>query len=189
LVSPAAGEPGRSAEEGFRVEYVNDIFAEFAACFVGALDGDGEIVHPDRLDRARLDYSVASLKVVDEYLSHLHHHRPEQMGRQWVNAVLWGGAYVGEVIRRHAPREYNWADFDDFIREYPDTTRLLGDEKNLGICALLTAGGGGFTLPINKVLRFIHDGPEDSVYFYAACEVRPQSRQAEPGAAADRGRM
>jgi hypothetical protein len=154
------------------MENVNEIFAEFAACFVGNLDGDGEIVYSERLDRSSLDYSLLSLKVVDEYLKHLHENRAEQMGRDWVKAVLWGGAYVGEVIRRNAPREYNWVDFDEFIREYPDTTRLLGEEKQLGVCALLTPGGCGFTLPINKMLRFIHDGPADSVYFYSACEVR-----------------
>ena len=154
------------------MENVDDIFAEFAACFVGSLDGDGEIVHPEHLDRSKLDYSVESLKVVDEYLTYLHHNHSEEMGREWVKAVLWGGAYVGEVIRRHAPREYNWVDFDEFISAYPDTVQLLGDQKQLGVCALLTPGGGGFTLPINKMLRFIHDGPEDSVWFYAACEVR-----------------
>ena len=154
------------------MESVNDIFGEFAACFVGTMEGDGEIVHPEQLNRAKLDYSLASLKAVDNYLKYLHENRPEQMGREWVKAVLWGGAYVGEVIRRNAPREYNWVDFDDFIREYPETTRLLGDQKELGFCALLTAGGGGFTLPINKMLRFIHDGPVDSVWFYASCEVR-----------------
>jgi hypothetical protein len=154
------------------VETVNDVFAEFAACFAGTLDADEEIVYPERLDRSKLDYSLASLKVVDDYLSFLHENRPEEMGREWVKAVLWGGAYVGEVIRRNAPREYYWVDFDEFIREYPDTTRMLGEEKQLGFCALLTPGGGGFTLPINKMLRFIHDGPEDSVYYYSACEVR-----------------
>ncbi|HEY7313687.1 MAG TPA: hypothetical protein VH643_30335 [Gemmataceae bacterium] len=141
------------------MENVNDIFVEFAACFVGSLDGDGEIVHPEHLDRSKLDYSVESLKVVDEYLTYLHDNHSEEMGRDWVKAVLWGGAYVGEVIRRHAPREYNWVDFDEWISAYPDTARLLGDQKQLGVCALLTPGGGGFTLPINKMLRFIHDGP------------------------------
>jgi hypothetical protein len=154
------------------MENVNDIFAEFAASFAGTLDGDGEIVLPERLDRSKLDYSIPSLKVVDDYLQYLHENRPDQMGRDWVKAVLWGGAYVGEVIRRNAPREYNWVDFDEFIREYPDTIQLLGEEKQLGMCAVLTPGGGGFTLPVNKMLRFIHDGSGDSVYFYSACEVR-----------------
>jgi hypothetical protein len=137
------------------MENVNSIFAEFAACIAGTLDGEGEIVYPQLLDRSQLDYSLPSLKVVDEYLTYLHENRPEQMDREWLKAVLWGGAYVGEVIR-----------------EYPDTTRLLGEEKQLGFCAHLTPGAGGFTLPVNKMLRFIHDGPEDSVYFYSACEVR-----------------
>jgi hypothetical protein len=155
------------------METVNDIFEEFAACFTGELDGDSEIIHPERLDRRKLDYSLQSLKVVDEYLMYMHTNLPEEIGREWDNAVLWGGAYVGEVIRRNAPRQYDWVDFDDFIREYPDTTRLLGAEKQLGFCALLTPGGGAFTMPINKMLRFIFDGPADSVSFYAECEVRP----------------
>lgn len=153
---------------------VNDIFGEFAAGFVGTLNGDGEIVHVKKLDRSKLDYSVASLKVVDKYLEYLHKKRPRELGREWVRAILWGGAYVGEVIRRNAPRPYDWIDFDEFIREYPEITQLLGDEKGLAICALLTAGGGGFTLPINKMIRFIDDGPADSVWFYASCEVREQ---------------
>ena len=138
----------------------------------GPLRATGKSSIPSVLVGRSCDYTLTSLKAVDEYLTYLHEHRPEQMGAEWVKAVLWGGAYVGEVVRRNAPREYNWADFDVFLREYPETTQLLGDEKQLGFCALLTAGGGGFTSPINKTLRFICNGPEDSVYFYAACEVR-----------------
>ncbi len=152
---------------------VNDSFVEFAACFVGTQTDDGDIVHPDQLDRSRLDYSLDSLRVVDAYLLYLFQNRPETLGRDWGRAVLWGGAYVGEVIRRQAPRRYDWVDFDDFVQVYPRTTDILGDEKGLGWCALLTPGQGGFTLPINKLLRFLFDGPEDSVHFFAVCEVRP----------------
>jgi hypothetical protein len=153
-------------------QHVNNIFAEFAAAFVGELLADGEIVFPTQLNRSVLDYSIASLKAVDGYLNILHQHKPAEMGGDWMRAILWGGAYVGESIRRNAPRLYNWVDFDDFIAVYPDTCHLLGREKQLGICALLTSGGGSFTLPINKMIRFICDGPEDSVWFYASCEVR-----------------
>ena len=156
------------------MENANDFLEDFAACFTGELDSDDEIVYPESLDRGKLDYSLPSLKVVDEYLKRLHTNRPEQMSREWNIAVLWGGAYVGEVIRRNAQRKYDWVKFDDFIREYPDTTRLLGAETQLAHCAVLTPGRGAFTLPINKMLRFIYDGPADSVHFYAECEVRPQ---------------
>lgn len=49
------------------MENVNDIFVEFAACFAGSLGSDGEIVHPRQLKWDKLDYSLASLKIVDEY--------------------------------------------------------------------------------------------------------------------------
>src|SRR5438105_515385 len=153
---------------------VNDIFAEFAECFVGKVRGKSDIVLSTHLHRALLDYSVESLKSVDAYLQRLHGTAPQQLDDQWISAVLWGGSYVGEVIRRHAPRRYDWIDFDEFVKGYPDTTKLLGSRKQLGACALLTSGGGSFTLPINKILRFIYDGPADSVWFYADCEVQPK---------------
>lgn len=155
------------------LENVNHIFEEFADRFVGTIQAETDVVYPEKLDRSQLDFSIGSLKIVDAYLEHLHNNQAERMDKPWVNTVLWGGAYVGEAIRRSAPREYNWVDFDEFVREYPDTTNLLGETKSLAVCALLTTGDqGGFTLPINKMLRFINDGPEDSVWFYASCEVK-----------------
>lgn len=153
---------------------VNEHFVEFAACFAGDLNpGDQpDIAFPAKLDRRRLDYSLNSLKVVDQYFSHLHSHRPNEMGDDWVNSILWGGAYVGEVIRRNAKRTYDWVDFDDLIAAYPNYSQLIGEERSLGTTAVLTPGEGAFTLPINKTIRFIHDGPEDSLYFYAFCELR-----------------
>jgi hypothetical protein len=38
--------------------------------------------------------------------------------------------------------------------------RVRAAEFRSTICALLTPGEGGVTLPVNKMLRFIHDGPE-----------------------------
>ena len=153
---------------------VNPLFEEFAAIFCGELQEDSDVVHRDRLDRTRLDYSVDSLKTVDEYLILLHSNHPIQFGQdqKWIKTIMWGGAYVGEVIRHNAIRKYSWVDFHDFVVEYPQTTHILGEQRQLGYTALLTPGGGAFSLPINKVLRFIYDGPEDSVWFYATCEVR-----------------
>jgi hypothetical protein len=96
-----------SPEGASRVENVNDKFGKFAGCFVGERSGDGQVVYPEQLDRDHLDYSVASLKAVDAYLKYLQEHRSEHLGREWANVVVWGGAYVGEVIRRNAPRTYD----------------------------------------------------------------------------------
>ena len=159
------------------MENLNDVFEEFAAYFAGERDCDRPMVHSGLLKRDKLDYTVASLETVDEYLKYLHEYWHGQMGREWNQewdrGVMWGGAYVGEVIRRNAPRPYDWVAFDVFIRAFPATTKLLGSKKSLAVCALLTTpGSANFTLPIAKTLKFVVNGPEDSVHFYATCEVR-----------------
>ena len=152
--------------------FVNKTFEDFADCFVGALIRNDDIAFPEELNRDQLTFSVKSLKHVDDYLTYLFENRPERMGRDWVNTILWGGAYVGEIIRRNSVRPYNWVDFDDWIREYPEQVKILGDRRDLQVCAFLTPGKGAFTLPLNKVHKFIENGQEDSVQFYAECEVR-----------------
>src|SRR5262252_8459413 len=91
---------------GVLVENLNDVFEEFAAYFAGGRDCDRPMAHSGLLKRDRLDYTVASLETVDEYLKYLHEHWHGQTGGEWDRAVLWGGAYVGEVIRRYAPRPW-----------------------------------------------------------------------------------
>jgi hypothetical protein len=64
--------------------------------------------------RLPLDYSVASLRVVDFFVDGL---RKGDRERAEVGGMLFGlGAYVGEVLVRHAGAE--WVDFDDSQREY-----------------------------------------------------------------------
>lgn len=145
---------------------INDTFATFAACFVGTRQGDGEILHPDRLERAKLNYSLESLAIVDDYLDYVHQHWQGQMELGLIKSMLWGGAYLGEVIRRNAPRAFNWIDYDDFVVDRPETKEELGDEKQLASCAVLTAGDV-FTLPINELLRLLHEGPGNSLLDYA----------------------
>jgi hypothetical protein len=154
------------------MNYVNDTFEEFARCLMGEHETGEPLPHAAILNRTTLDYSLESLRTLDAYLLNLFENRPERMRRDWVNIVLWGGAYVGEVIRRNANRVYDWVDFDDWLNEYPEQMRILGRVKALEVCALLTPGAGAFTLPLNKVYKFIANGPEDSVWFYVACELK-----------------
>ena len=76
--------------------------------FAGGRDCDRPMAHSGLLKRDRLDYTVASLETVDEYLKYLHEHWHGQTGGEWDRAVLWGGAYVGEVIRRYAVRSHKF---------------------------------------------------------------------------------
>lgn len=157
------------------MNFVNDTFEQFAEFFTGEREAGEELAHAVILNRSALDYSLESLKSVDEYLQHLFDHRPERMGRDWVNVILWGGAYVGEVIRRNSDRRYDWVDFDDWLDEHPEQAQFLGTKKELQVCAFLTPGCGAFTLPLNKIHKFIANGMEDSVWFYAAGELKARA--------------
>ena len=150
------------------MKFVNEVFEQLAACFVGELKGDGEIAHPKILKRESLDYSVESLKQVDEYLTFLYEHKPKRITKAWLNTVLWGGAYVGEVIRRNASCEHDWVSFEDWIQEHPEHLRSLGPENTLPVCAVLRFRQNAFTLPLNKVSKFINNGPEDGTWAYGA---------------------
>jgi hypothetical protein len=152
------------------VENIEPFFLEFAEAFRGNVPGNGDIAFPDHLARDALDYSLDSLRVVDDYLTHLHDRNDELTELESNNTILWGGAYVGEVIRRNGSRPWGWIDYDDYM---PHRTKLkaLIPERNICTCAFLASGPARMTMPLNKIARFIHDGSENSVHFYASCDI------------------
>src|SRR5262245_63013350 len=95
----------------------------------------------ERLDAARLDFTVDSLTVVD---AHLETMRAQALqGQALMKLVLRAGAYVGEVIRRRsAPtRTWHWLDYDEAVRV---DSRLASLGKGLGTVAILWDGTDGF---------------------------------------------
>ena len=66
------------------MQYVNDIFEEFALTFLGEVRGDGEVAFPARLDRDRLDFSLKSLRDLDEYLDYVHKQRRRVDEDEWL---------------------------------------------------------------------------------------------------------
>jgi hypothetical protein len=153
------------------MQFVNDIFEEFAMAFIGKVKGDGEIAFPKKLDRVQLDYSLESLKTLDLYLEHLHKSSRRIGEEEWGTTVLWGGAYLGEVIRRSAKRKYNWIDYDEYMPEHPDLQDLI-PERTVGTCAFLCTGKDTMTMPLNKIARFIAEGPENNTHYYASVECK-----------------
>ena len=152
------------------METINDIFEQFALVFVGQFRGDGEIAFTGKLDRSRLDFSLESLQTVDSYLAYLHGRRQFPSENELQVTVLWGGAYLGEVIRRNAKRQYNWVDYDEYMPEHPRLQSILG-ERTVATCALLCTATA-MTMPLNKIARFIEEGPENSTHYYASVECQ-----------------
>ncbi|MEU2492959.1 hypothetical protein [Streptomyces sp. NPDC007883] len=106
------------------------------------------VAHLTERNRLPLDYSVASLRIVDFVVDGLRQNRPE---RAQVEEVLRGlGAYTGEVIVRRAGGQ--WIDFDAGQREF------FG--QPIGI----RMPDGRAWNPLGKVVnRFEVGGPEESV--------------------------
>ncbi|MEU7111399.1 hypothetical protein [Streptomyces sp. NPDC046182] len=117
----------------------------------------------DRLtarNRLPLDYSVASLRLVDRIVDGLRRDHPD---RDRVDGILQGlGAYTGEVIVRRAGAR--WVDFDEGQREF--------FRQPVGI----RMPDGRAWNPLGKVVNRFETGPEESVQrFYLLLHGRTRT--------------
>ncbi|WP_251069292.1 hypothetical protein [Streptomyces sp. ISL-96] len=127
----------------------------YAAEFVEQLTGR---------NRLPLDYSVASLRLVDLVVDGLRRNAPE---RAQIDAVLRGlGAYTGEVIVRRAGGR--WVDFGDEQREL--------FRQSVGV----RMPDGRVWNPLGKVVNRFEAGSEESVQrFYLLLHGRARKAVCE----------
>jgi hypothetical protein len=150
---------------------LNEIFNEFARAFVGKVKDDREIAFPAKLPRHLLDGTVESLHLVDKYLTYLHKNRKKISEDEWHITVLRAGAYLGEVIRHAAqPGSFSWVDYNDYMPKHPELQPLI-PERTSGTCAFLVGHSGAMSMPLNKIARYIAEGSEHSVHFFAVCDL------------------
>ncbi len=125
-----------------------------------------DIVLPERLDRARLDFSVESLRLVDQYLNVVHEHEQNSVGSSLLTTIWVMSLYIGEIIRRAAPaRQYEWVTIGD---ESPAGGGTSTTQLDLGSLKALRAHDGELCLPSRAVLRVILRGCKArSVYSFA----------------------
>jgi hypothetical protein len=120
------------------------------------------------LDPAKLDFSLISLGHVDDYLDKVRTRELSDRDRGLV--VLRAGAYVGEVIRRQSEsRTYHWLGREEAIRVRPSIATMAGPV--IGTMAVLWAEDK-VVFPLAKVSKFLENGRDDSVQFFAATTAR-----------------
>jgi hypothetical protein len=144
----------------------------FCEVFLGESDVEGGLAFPERIERKGLDYRLESLHALDRYLDYLHEHADEIEDQEYTNTVLAAGCYLGEVIRRCAPVEYRWMNYADYFPQRPKLAALV--PEGVGTGAVLVSATGAMTMPLNKIARYIGEGPENNTHYYAAAEVRPR---------------
>ena len=118
----------------------------------------------DLIVASRFDFTIDSLSVMDDHIDEMRNR--DLSNDEWNSFILRAGAYVGEVIRRLSAQETEWvwlsheqaADVSDFV---------ASQEMSIGTAAVLWDGAEGIVFPLGKVAKFIANGREDSVHFYA----------------------
>ena len=143
----------------------------FCAAFMGTSTfEEGKIAFRETIPVQKMDYSVESLKHLDAYLDLLRRRRSEIKGQDYTNTVLAAGSYLGEVIRRNSERKYKWVNYQDYFPKYPKIAALV--PEGLGSGAVLANESGQMTMPINKIIRYLEEGPENNTHFYAQGELK-----------------
>jgi hypothetical protein len=119
------------------------------------------------LDRRRLDFSVESLRHVNQYLEAIRKDKDvEKQGVTRAKVVLRAGAYVGEVIRKNDNKvQWHWIDHEGAMQVEPKLFESFG--KTIATAAVLYDGKKGFVFPLGKVEKYLNNGAEDDVYFFA----------------------
>jgi len=129
----------------------------------------------DLIEGARFDFTLDSLGAMDDHLEVMRGRGLE--GEALMKFVLRCGAYVGEVIRRQwpVPKAWHWVDYDEAVRL---DQRLVSLGKGLGTVAVLWDGKDGFCFPLAKVGKYLENGSEDSVRFFAQVMMSGPSERA-----------
>lgn len=144
------------------MENQNEALEDLSRMFVD--NPDNPTPGSELKDATQFDFTLESLSAMDDHIDAVRTH--ELSDDQWNSFILRAGAYVGEVIRKLARPEVEWtwlsheqaADINDFLASH---------EMSIGTAAVLWDGSEGIAFPLGKVAKFIANGREDSVHFYA----------------------
>jgi hypothetical protein len=149
---------------------IDDRFHRFAVAFAGALDDAKPICFPGQLQRDKLDLTLESLRDVEAYLAFLHRNKKRIVDAEWHSTVLYGGAYVGEVIRNETDNYYHWIDYNEYMPLHPELKAMI-PERTTATCAFLVDDRGKMSMPLNKIAQYIDEGEENSVHFFAHGDI------------------
>jgi hypothetical protein len=150
---------------------VASLIPAFCSAFLKESDFEsGGLAFPARIDVSALDYTIESLHLLDKYLEAVRAGRALLPAQTYTNTVMAAGSYLGETIRRNAHRKYEWTNYSDYFPNHPKLMNMISE--GLGSAAVLVSEKGAMTMPINKIIRFIEEGPENNTHFYASAEVR-----------------
>ncbi len=145
--------------------FADEAFAGLSLMLAGEAENP---THRRELLRSEaLDYSLGSLRHVDEYLAAVHRTPPCNSER--MQLVLRGGAYLGEVMRRARPGVFHWVLYEEgarlsaVIREMPESLATAG---------ILWRDPQCVAFPLEKVCKALENGSSESLYAFGCLFTR-----------------
>jgi len=140
---------------------------------------------PDFPAARSLDFSLESLKKLDDYMLKLRENLPRvedghvdvdsdafplRTERQLADFVYMFGGYTGEVIRRVIKRELRWITLKDLMSEVPEAAEEIGDDRPLSMAYSLIDNTFESIFPLNRVIKFLV-GPMKADFYSFAKEL------------------
>jgi hypothetical protein len=146
---------------------------------VAGASADEDIVMPECLERSKLDFSIDSLHIIDQYLNDVHDNEHTVVGLSLLTTIWAAALYVGEIIRRAAPaRGFDWVTIGDEIASGGGTTT---NQVDIGAVRALRARDGEMCMPSRAVLRVILRGRKArSVHSFARGAIESANAEPEP---------
>lgn len=116
---------------------------------------------------AALDQSVDSLACLDDLLDEV---RNTQLSSDDQAMVVMGfGAYVGQVIRKHAQANWHWVKYENAL---PFNESIAQFGPNISTGYLLMNGDHEVVFPLGEVVKVLQNGREDSVQAFAQVVIK-----------------
>lgn len=140
--------------------FINQEYSELAMMLTQ--DDEEPAYRRGLLDSDKLDYSLDSLKHIDDCLEIIRSDPPQ--GNDYLKLVLRYGAYVGEVIKRNSTKEHHWVEHEEAAK-FSHTVK--GFDKSISTAAILWRAYEIMCFPLAKKCKFINNGREDSVYYFS----------------------
>lgn len=141
-------------------KYANEEFSDLSLMLTQ--DDQNPTYKRELLSPEKLDFSLESLRHIDEYLEHIRKHPPE--GDDFLRLVLRCGAYVGEVMRKHSNKLLHWVSYEEAAEHFESARKL---EYTVASAGILFHEPETMSFPLGKVCKVIENGKEDSVYSFA----------------------
>jgi hypothetical protein len=143
---------GPSLAEESSMEELTDTMKNFAMQFTGEVKSSLDLPFFEEIAGRgeELNYTIDSLRPIDP-ISDL---------------VLGIGSYLGETIINEGKKNYRWCPFQIYVQAFPEVRNILGEEPDINTFALCVRENGKMCMPLNKISRFLFEGPQHNLEFF-----------------------